>query len=321
MDRRAFVAACSGMMVAACAAAHEDKWPSRPIDMIVGGAPGSGLDNFARIICSLVSSYLKQDFVIYNKPGANGIISIQSLLQDKPDGYSMLFTNASAIVVNEALGRKLPYKLSDLAPIAQLSSGGVLLVAAATTGVKTLPQFIQYMKAHPGQSYGTWGIGSTGHIVMEWLAKRAGFSVRHIPYKSLSQILIDIKGGVLDFAFTDSRSPLPYVKAGAIFPIAVSGSRRVLAFPQTPTLTEVGYPMEADGWYGVFAGAGTPSHVLSAMNAACLKALQTKKAENMLERQFISPPPHMTPSEFGNSIQRDLRIWASTVNVAGIKLQ
>jgi len=313
--------ASSGMVVAAYARADGDKWPDRPIDMIVGGAPGSGLDNFARVICSLVSVDIKQDFVVYNKPGANGIIATQSLLQNKPDGYTMLFTNASAVIVNEALGRKLPYKLSDLAPIAQLSSGGVLLVAAARTGVKTLKQFIAYMKSHPAQSYGTWGIGSTGNIVMEWLAKRAGFSVRHIPYKSLPQILIDIKGGNLDFAFTDSRSPLPYVKMGAIYPIAVSGSRRVLAFPQTPTLTEEGYPMEADGWYGIFARAGTPSSILSAMNAACMKALQTKQAKELLERQFISPPPHLSPDQFGNSIQRDLRVWTDAVNIAGIKLQ
>src|SRR5690606_16845335 len=164
-------------------------WPTRSIRMTVPGAPGSGTDNFARLLADALSHSLDQTIIVDNKPGANGIIASDTVAKSAPDGYSILFTNASSIVVNEALGQALPYRPEELRAVSQVSSGGVLLVAASRLGLRTLDDVVGYIKANPDQSYASWGVGSTGHIMMEWIAAQTRLDVQHVPYKSIPQLL------------------------------------------------------------------------------------------------------------------------------------
>ncbi len=295
------------------------QWPSRPIRMIAPGAPGSGVDNFARLIADALSRSLGQPIIVDNKPGANGIIASESVAKSDPDGYSVLFTNASSILVNQALGLNLPYKNDALKPVAQVSSGGVLLVASSRLGLKTLEDVIGYIRVHPDQSYASWGVGSTGHIMMEWIAAQSGLDVQHVPYKAIPQILSDLRGGVIDFAFVDARhAAMPMVQEGLLNPIGVSGTKRSPAFPQTPTLTEQGLAMEADGWYGVFVPGDVPQPIVERLNREINAILTSPNMQETLRSQHIASPPIKSPDEFARSISVDLEIWTNAVSKAGL---
>lgn len=294
-------------------------WPTRPIRMTVPGAPGSGTDNFARFLADSLARSLEQTIIVDNKPGANGIIASDVVAKSAPDGYSILFTNASPIVVNEALGQALPYKAEELRPVSQVSSGGVLLVASSRLGLRTLDDVVQYIRAHPDQSYASWGVGSTGHIMMEWIAAQTNLDVQHVPYKSIPQILTDLKGGVIDFAFVDAQhAAIPMVKEGSLNPIGVSGTKRSPAFPDTPTLTEQGLPMEADGWYSVFVPAGVPDSIVSRLNQTITAILTSQDMQDILRAQHIASPPIKSPEEFARSVDQDIETWRNAVKKAGL---
>lgn len=299
-----------------------EAWPAKFINFIVGGAPGGGLDAFGRVIADMVSKTLEQTVVVHNRPGANGAIAADFVAKGLPDGYSFLFTNASSIVVNEALGVPVPYKPDELQPVAQLSSGGVLLIASKRSGVRDLADFVNYVKSNPGVHYASWGVGSTGHISMEWICQQAGLSMEHIAYKSIAQIPIDMVAmDNLNFAFVDARhTAIPYVQAGTIAPVAVSGSGRSPAFPDTPTMSEQGYPMEADGWYGLLCSSAVDPAIVTKMNAAIRRGLKTEAMKKKLKEVFIAQPPDFSPGEFKQSIERDLDVWRRAVERANIKV-
>lgn len=301
---------------------QQTEWPTRPINFVVAGAPGGGLDTYARMIADMVSKELSQTVIVQNKPGANGTIAADFVVKSPADGYTFLFTNASSIVVGEALGRPKAYDYSDLQPVAQLSSGGVLLIATKRVGVTNLEQLIDYVKSHPDALYATWGVGSTGHITMEWLCQKAGISMEHVAYKSIAQIPIDMAAiKDLNFAFVDARhTAIPYVERGDIMPIAISGSGRSLAFPDTPTLEEQGYPMNADGWYGLFCSSKVDSAVVTEMNNKIRAGLRTKAMKKKLQEIYMSSPPDLTPAAFGESLKRELAIWTEAVESSKLEM-
>lgn len=318
--RKLLLAAGSvSLMALLTAPAVASDWPTRPIRMIAPGAPGSGTDNFARLLADALSRSLGQTVIVDNKPGANGIIASDAVAKSSTDGYSILFTNASSIVVNQALGRSLPYKRNELIPVSQVSSGGVLLVTSSRLGLKTLADVVEYVKANPDQSYASWGVGSTGHIMMEWIAAQTGLEVQHVPYKSIPQILSDLKGGTIDFAFVDARhAAIPMVQEGLLNPIGVTGTKRSPAFPDTPTLTEQGLPMEADGWYGVFVPGGVPNAIVSRLNQEITAVLTSQEMQDILRSQHIASPPVKSPEEFARSVDQDIEIWRRAVEQTGL---
>ena len=156
--------------------------------------------------------------------------------QARPDGYTLLFTYAASIVINATLQPALPYDAQkDLVPVAQVGSGGNLLVVSPDLPVHDIRELAAYVRAQPqGLDYASWGIGSGGHLTMESLKAQTGLKLRHVPYKTVSQILTDMQGGIVKLAFVDASSPLPLIRAGKLRPIAVSGTRRVPAFPRWP---------------------------------------------------------------------------------------
>lgn len=166
-----------------------DTWPSRPIRMIVPAGAGSGTDIMARLMGEKLGHALKQPIAIENKPGANGIIGNDAAAKAAPDGYTLLFTNASSVSLNAALRNDLPYDtLKDLKPVVMLSNGGVLLAARPETQVKNLKDFIAYAKARPGLPYASWGTGSTGHLTMEAVNIAHQLKMQHVAYRGMGQI-------------------------------------------------------------------------------------------------------------------------------------
>jgi tripartite-type tricarboxylate transporter receptor subunit TctC len=173
------------------------------------------------------------------------------------------------------------------------------------------------VKRNPDQPYGSWGIGSTGHIAMEWIAVKKGLQIRHVPYKSIPQILSDLRGGVIDIAFLDARfSAIPMVRSGSLAPIAVTGTTRSTAFPDVPTLTEQGLTMNADGWYGIFAAAAVPEAIIDRINREVTGILTRPETLESLRQQHIVSPPLKSPKQFAETIHEDIQIWKELVQAA-----
>ncbi len=313
----------AGLLHHSAPRAAEPDWPAaRPIRMIIPSGAGSGTDIFARIIGARLSQALRQTIVFDNKPGANGIIGNDTAAKAAPDGYTILFSNASAIAVNPAVHRKLPYQtVNDLAPIAQVGSGGVLLVVTPDVPARDIGAFVKYVRAQPEkQVYATWGIGSTGHLSMEALRAHENLKLMHAPYKTGGQILTDLQGGTLKLAFVDAASSLPLIKAGKLVPLGVTGKHRVPALPGLPTMQEQGYGLAMDGWYGLFAPAGTPQAVVQRLNAEINRILAAADMRPAFESRNMSAPQPKTSAEFAQTIREDIGSWRDIAQAAQITL-
>lgn len=298
-------------------------WPNRPIRMIVPSGGGSGGDLMARTFGNALASGLHQPVVIDNKPGANGVLAIETVLQQPADGYTLAFLSSSYTVINQALQPKLPYDVvADLVPIVQIGAGGIHLVVTPDFPAKTLADFVALARANPGKyNYGSWGVGSTGHLMMEWLKSTARIDLRHIPYKTVPQIYQDMQGGNLTVAWVDASSSVSLIQTGRLRALAISGSRRGPAFPNLPTLTEQGFKFDSDAWYGIFARKGTPSVVINGVNEHVRAALKSDALQARFLQLNMAETPQRTPIAFAQTVKDDLAIWKGIVRDNNIQVE
>ena len=283
-------------------------WPDRPIRMVVAGSSGAGGDVFARLISEPLSKVLKQPVVVEPKAGANGLIACDAVAKAAGDGYTLLFAPSSAILINPVIHPKMPYDTErDLVPITQVGAAGILLVANPSTGFKNLADMVAYARAHPGKlAYGSWGTGSSGHLAMEGI-------------KGTSQLVTDLLANNISVGFTDIQSPLPHVRAGRLVALGQTGSQRWPATQDLPTLSEQGYRFEADGWYGVFAPAGTPQAIVDRLNEEINRLQKTDAVRQKIEGQNMIVPPARSAALFAASIRKDAAIWQGLARVTNLK--
>ncbi|WP_162989588.1 tripartite tricarboxylate transporter substrate binding protein [Comamonas sp. lk] len=301
-------------------AQKSDNWPNRPIRMIVPAGAGSGTDIMARLMSEKLAHALKQPIAVENKPGANGIIGNDFMAKATPDGYTLLFTNASSVSLNAALRTDLPYDtLKDLKPVVMLSNGGVLLAARPEAQVKNLKDFIAYARAHPGLSYASWGTGSTGHLTMEALNIAHKLKMQHVPYRSMGQILTALLSGEVMVAMIDARSPLAMIKTGKIVPVAMTGSARGPLLPEVPLLSEQGFNLQLDGWYGIMAPPGTPDAIVNRVHEEALRIRSDPALRQTFFELNLPPPPQKTPAQFGAVIRDEIPQWRKIVVTANVK--
>ena len=286
-------------------------WPSRPIRMVLPSAGGSGPDVLARVLFERLARTLRQPIVIDNRPGANGALAVMEAVRAPGDGYTLLFASSSFTVINQALQPKPAFDtLTDLVPVAQIASGGIHLIVHADLPVHNLKELIALAKANPGKyDYATWGIGSTGQLAMEVIKTQAGIDLRHVPYKTVGQIYQDMQGGLVKIAFVDATSSLAQIRAGRIRAIAVTGSRRMPAPPELPTLAEQGIPFTTDAWYGVFAPKGTPGAIVETLHREIHAALAVPEVRERLLQLNLANLPLKTPAQFAQTVAEDLGVW------------
>lgn len=261
MERRRFLrcTAVAAALPLGRALAQEEAWPSQPVTLYVSGAAGSGLDLMARELANRLGSRLKQSVVIDNKPGASGAVATQAAIRRAADGHALLYSNAGNTVVPASLVKSLPYDVSrDLVPIALTAVGGVFLLTGNRFPGKDLPEMIRHVRANPGRfCYGSLGVGTVGHLNMEWLKRKTGMEMAHIPYRAAGQMLAEMMAGSITFGWTDPAAALAFVETGKLRAIAVTGTERPPRSPAVPTMGEQGHPFGSVGWYGVFAPKGT----------------------------------------------------------------
>ncbi|CAN7627153.1 hypothetical protein D9M68_76490 [compost metagenome] len=307
--------AALGLGAAAGPLCASNAWPAKPIRLVVPAPPGGGTDLFARTLAASLGKALGQTIVVDNKPGATGIIGNDTVAKASADGYTLLFTYAATVVINQTLQPKLPYDgLRDLVPVAQVGAGGNFLVVTPDFPARTLKEFVAHMLKRPdAYDYGSWGIGSGGHLTMEALKMQTGMKLRHVPYKGVAQILTDMQGGVVKVAFVDTSSSLPLIRAGKLRALAISGTRRAPATPDTPTMTEQGYPFDTDSWYGLFAPAGTSVAIVQRLNTEVTRLLADAPMRERFLQLNMGMAPARSAEQFAQTVRDDVGVWGKVI--------
>jgi tripartite-type tricarboxylate transporter receptor subunit TctC len=307
-------------------AVAQPAWPAlKPIRMVIPSGPGGGADLFSRPLADFLSKELKQQVVVENRPGANGIVAHEAVVRQPPDGYTVLISFSAAIIANPLMQPKMSHDpLKDFKPVAMIGGGGGnLIIVNPELPVRNLKELIAYVKGKKGDaSYGSWGIASGGHLVIEMLKTRTGMEISHVPYKTVSQIPPDVVSGVLGIATIDSASALPFIKSGRIRAIATMGEARLPQTADVPTLKEQGVDYNLSPVYGLYAPTGTPKAIVDALNAATNKWLALPDTIQYFEQRQNAPKPEILSVEaFAAKQERDITLWRKLIEDSKVVLQ
>ena len=297
-------------------------YPQKPVKVVVAFTAGGTTDILARIVAQQLTEKLKQPFVIDNKPGAGGNLGTEIVVKAPADGYTLIVNSVGPMAVNSTLYGKLPYNpLVDLVPIVQIADVPNVLVVNPSVPAKNMEEFLAYAKANDGKlNYGSTGVGTSSHLSSFMLAKRAGFTATHIPYKG-ADALKDLLAGRIQFMFATIPSVMPQIQAGKLRPLAVSSLKRSRSMPDIATVIETGLPnFEAGSWFGFFAPKGTPDVVISTLNKAVNEILSSPALEQQMVAQGADPAGG-TPVQFGQFVQRETDKWRVIVKESGAKAE
>jgi tripartite-type tricarboxylate transporter receptor subunit TctC len=297
-------------------------WPTRPIRILIGTPAGDSADAAARQIAQRLTDVLGQSVYVENKPGAHGFIVADAVKNAPKDGYALLMSSGGQMAINPSLYRKMPYDpVKDFAPIAQINNGFLYLAVSTALPVRNLGEFIAYVKARPGQlSYGSGGSGTTQHLTMELLKKRAGLNIVHVPYRGSPLVLQDLLGGQITCAFDAGASILPQAQQGRVRLLGVTSPARLASTPDLPTFQEQGLPgFESRVWSGLFAPAGTPPQVVDKLNAVVNQILRDDDFVAFV-RKSGGEPAGGSSEAFGNFLASEIAKWAPVVRESGAQV-
>jgi len=295
----------------ACGAAAQP-FPSKPMRFVVPYAPGGLPDVMARLVAQKMSESVGQSIVVENKPGASGIIAVDVVMKSTADGHTLLVGDIAQYALNPALRQNLSYDtLRDFAPITHALRGPLFLMVNASTGVKTVKEFVAFAKARPGLPYGSSGNASIHQLAMEQLALMSSLSLVHIPYKGVGQAVPALLAGdtVAMFVSPNSAGIGGHVKAGKVNVLAVAYTQRWPQLAEVPTMAEAGFPVEAVTNIGFFAPAGTPSASVTRLHAELVRALKSPDVEPKMP-ELGAVVVASTPEEFAARIRADQAIYA-----------
>jgi tripartite-type tricarboxylate transporter receptor subunit TctC len=303
------------------------QYPNKPIRILVPYAPGGLTDVVARQYAEQLRKSLGQNVLVENKAGASGIIAIEEMARAKPDGYTIMVGNISTNCLTPVLLSKrmrIDYD-RDVQIVARLADAPVFFLATTTNfPPKTFAEFIAYAKAHPGDvRYASAGIGAYQHVNTEILAKRAGgLQLVHIPFKDGgSGILKDVAGGDTHVSWFNVTNPVGMIKAGKVRPLAVAAPQRLAAWPDVPTITEVGFPgFHPSQWSAAFAPSGVPREIVDKLHDAFVAAAKTPEMRAIFERGGMSAPVQKSADDARAWLKQEMETWRRDIADAGIKV-
>lgn len=296
------------------------RYPTKPIRLIVPLAPGGGMDIMARTIVAKIAEPLKQQVVVENRPGAGNTIASEFVAKSPPDGYTLLMVGI-AHSVNPSFYRKLPYDTErDFAPIAFLGASPNILVVHPSLPVKSVPELIKLAKTAPGKiNYASAGNGSSPHLAAELFKYLANVDLQHIPYKGSGPALTDLLGGQVAVMFGSLLPTLPHVKSGRLVALATTGEKRSDIAPDLPTVAESGVAgYAAETWFGIVAPAGTDRQVVTRINAEINGILAESDVRKRLQHEGVTPGGG-PPVRFEKFISEQIKRWAVVVAKTGLK--
>jgi tripartite-type tricarboxylate transporter receptor subunit TctC len=295
-----------------------DVYPSKPIKLIVTFVPGGGADILARYLAQALTTSLGKPVLVDNKPGAGGLIGIQAGLSAPADGYTLTLISSS-YTVNPSLYKLKFDPVNDMTPLVQASKGPLLVVVNGSQSIKSLADFVAKAKSKPAQlTYASSGLGSALHLGAALFADQAGISINHVPYKGGGAALNDLLANQIDIYFAATASALPLVQSGKLQALAVTGTKRIPALPDTPTIEEQGYKgYDVTLWYGLIGPKGMPHDLVDKINSEVNTILIKKDTATRFEADGAIPSGG-TPAEFKNIIRKEIDLWNKVVTKIGI---
>ncbi len=308
-------------LFAFCASAFAQGYPAKPIHIIAPFPAGGGYDFLSRLLGAEMSKTFGQPVIVENKAGANGNIGTNFVAKSAPDGYTLLMGGNSPISLNVSLYPKLPFDpVKDFEAISRVATQPNLFAAHPTVPVKSVADLMRYAKANPGKiTYASNGNGSPQHLAAEQLKQMAGIDMVHVPYKGAAPTAAALLAGEVSVAFNVILLPLPHVQTGKLTGLAVASSRRSPLAPDIPTLTELGYPIDIDTWYGLVAPAGTPQDIIAKLNGETIRILNLPELKERTRSQGIELGGS-TSAEFAAFIKADIAKWGKVIREAHITI-
>lgn len=310
MRKLAVWAGALALGVSIAAGAAQQKYPAKPVRVIVPYAPGGGVDILGRMISGSLTQTLGMQMIVDNHPGAGTIIGTELTTKAPADGYTLLFTNA-ALTANPALHKKLPYDtLSSLAPVGIVAGSYNVLVVHPSLPAKSIKALVALAKAKPGGlDYASAGTGSAIHLAMELFQSATHTRLVHVAYKGAAPALTDVLGGQVLMMFATTPPALGYIKSGRLRALGVTSLHRLAVMPDVPTIAESGYPgFEVNNWYGMLAPAKTPAEIVTRLNEAINAGLATPEIQARIA-SLGAQPGGGTPQQFKEMIQKEIAKW------------
>jgi tripartite-type tricarboxylate transporter receptor subunit TctC len=304
-------------------AAQAEEYPDRPVKVIVPTPPGGPVDVIARIAANSLQTTLGKAFVVENRAGAGNTIGSKDAAEAAPDGYTLLYSSASGLVIAPLLHPDAGYDpIKSFDPIALVGESSNILVVNPAVPAKTVQELVAYAKANPGKvNFSSGGIGVLPHLIGEMFKARAGIDIVHVPYKGGGPSINDVVAGNVQMTFEGTSVLLPLIEAGRLRALAVTTAKRIPQLPDVPTMVESGFPnFVSASWTGFLAPAHTPTPIIAKLNASINTSLKTEELKTALAR-LSNEPLGGTPADFTAVIKGDLGKWSPIVNALGLNKQ
>jgi len=313
------------LAIALCAAsgpvnAQASRYPERPIRLVIPYPPGGGTDLLARLVAQKLSESLGQPVVVENKGGAATAIGAADVARQKPDGYTLLLA-ATPVSTNALLYKNLQYKASDFVPVAAIGKTVNVLSIHSSLPAKDFAEFLAHARANPGKLiYASSGPGGLLHLIMEKFMAITGTKMVHVPYQGAGRAWTDYIAGRIQVYFDSALVTIPYAQNGTIRILAVGDDSRLASLPDVPSMKELGYPMIAYAWYGIYAPAGTPRDIVELLNKEVGKAVASPEISDRLKANGGAPIIG-TPEQFADFVKADYKYWEDVVKPLNIQLE
>ena len=299
-------------------------YPSKPIRLVVGFAPGGAADFVSRAFQDPLGKALGQPIVVENRPGAGSSIAAEHVAKSAPDGYTVLIASPSSILVNPLISPKAGFQpLKDLVPIGKVSSSPLILSVNPAVGVSSVQELIAHAKKNPGKlNYATSGNGSAPHMAAVLFLRLAQVDMVHVPFKGGAPAVQSVLAGDTQLAFATPPSVLPLVQAGRLRALAITSKNATALIPGVPGMGEAGLSdYEIGFWYGFFVPAGTPADVVRRLFDATSQVLKAPDTARILAREGTETAASGSPEEFGRFLAEDAKLWARLVKESGAKAE
>lgn len=303
-------------------AAPDDKPHGRPIEWVVGYAPGGGSDSVARMLAEQMGKTLNQNVIVNNKPGAGSNIAADYVAKSKDVGHVVFTADSAMLAANPYLYSKLSYSAErDFAPVGMIARFPLVLIVGNNVPAKNLKEFLAWAKSNEGgTTYASPGAGSPHHLVTELFREQAGLKLTHVPYRGAAPAVQDVIGGQVPFMFIDTSSGGQHIASGKVRAIGVASASRLQTMGEIPTLIEQGLAgFEAYAWQALVVPASTPAETVTTLNKALVAALDSTTVKARMQALGIEPTPS-SPAELASYARKERERWSRVIRQAGIKL-
>jgi len=316
------IAAMSVAMSSPTFGADPGGYPNRPIRIIISYPAGTATDTLARLVGTRLEEALGQPVVIDIKTGGAGNIGLAAAARSAPDGYTLAIGGAAMCINANIYGDRAVDPVRDFAPVAKLATSPVIVVATPAARIDTLADLVARARRQPGRlAYSTPGVGTPTHVAAELLALQADVSLLHVPYAGSGQLMADVLSGDVPLSFALPGATLQFLASGRLKAVAVTGSRRIAALPEVPTVAESGYPgFEVTSWHSILAPAGTPPEIVARLNQEFVHIIQMPDVRERLAALGMEPTGS-TPGELAAEIRTEVARWGPVVRRAGIRVE